>query len=81
MGGCVCDVRVDLGSLVSLKFLFGLAIKTNVLVFHWFTASCRSQPCRFSKTKTLPTPSLPCFYSHRQLSQTGPALAIKTDAI
>ena len=38
--------------MVSLKFLFGLL--TTVLVIHCFVASCKSQPCRFSSTKTLP---------------------------
>ena len=53
IGGRVFDVRADLGSfMVSLKFLFGLL--TTVLVIHCFVASCKSQPCRFSSTKTLP---------------------------
>ena len=36
--------------MVSLKFL----LLTTVLVIHCFVASCKSQPCRFSSTKTLP---------------------------
>ena len=58
-----------------------LGLLTNVLVFHWFVASCGSQPCTFNKTKTLPTPTLNCFHSHGQLTQTCPALAIKTATI
>ena len=32
-----------------------LGLLTTVLVIHSFVASCKSQPCRFSNTKTLPT--------------------------
>ena len=32
-----------------------LGLLTTVLVIHCFVASCKSQPCRFSNTKTLPT--------------------------
>ena len=32
-----------------------------LVVYHWLVASCRSQPRRLSSTKTLPTPSSPCF--------------------
>ena len=31
-----------------------LGLLTTVLVIHCFVASCKSQPCRFSSTKTLP---------------------------
>ena len=44
------------------------------LVFHCYEAYCRLQPCRLSDTKTLPTPGLPCFYSHGWLTQTCPAI-------
>ena len=77
MGGRVCDVRVDLG----LSWSSCLGLLTSILDFHWFVASCRSQPCRFNNTKTLPTPSSPWFYPHGQLTQTCPALAKKTATI
>ena len=32
-----------------------LGLLTSVLVIYCFVASCKSQPCRFSNTKTLPT--------------------------
>ena len=41
-------------SSVSLKFRC-LGLLTSVLVIHWFVASCKSQPCKFSNTKTLLT--------------------------
>jgi len=44
------------------------------LVFHCFAAYCQLQPCSFSDTKRLPTPGLPCFYSHGWLTQTCPAI-------
>ena len=31
IGGRVCDVRADLGSLVSLKFLFGFVISLSLV--------------------------------------------------
>ena len=55
-----------------------LGFLRSALGFHWFVASCRSQPWRLSDTKTLPTPSLPIFSSHGQLTQACPAFAIKT---
>ena len=51
-GGRAREVRADLGPLVPLKFLFGSVF---LLIFHWFVASCRSQPCGFSETKTFAT--------------------------
>ena len=47
-------------------------------VFHCFEAHCRLQPCRLSDTKALPTPRLPCFYSHGRLTQTCPAILTAT---
>ena len=49
--------------------------------FQFFIGVWRSQPYRFNTTKTLFVPSLTCFYSYGQLTQTCPALAIKTVVI
>ena len=55
-----------------------LGLLTSGLVFHCFVASWRSHSCRFSNTKTLPTPCLPCFFFHGQVTQMYPAVVIKT---
>ena len=72
-------LELTLVRYVSLKFLFGFV--NQRFGFSLVVASCGSQSCRFNKTKTLPTPTLNCFHSHGQLTQTCPALAIKTATI
>ena len=59
IGGRVCDVRADLGTLVSLKFLFGFFHQRFSFSLVCSSSSIATMLCRFTYTKILPTPSSP----------------------